>query len=79
MCTRCAMMASSVTPLVEEERVEVDGAVETEGVAVCVWGCLGLNYAVLCRMVTASMAHIYERWGDLRYETKKWQRSLVIA
>ena len=36
MCTRCAMMASSVTPLVEEERVEVDGAVETGGVAVCV-------------------------------------------
>ena len=36
MCTSYAMMASSVTPPVEEEGVEVDGAVEAGGVAVSV-------------------------------------------
>ena len=39
MRTSCAMMASSVTPSAEEEGVEVDGAVEAEGVIVCDWGC----------------------------------------
>ena len=59
------MMASCVTPPVEDKGVEVDGAVDAEGVAVCVWGCLGLNYAMLCRTVVAFMTHIYEKWGDL--------------
>ena len=36
----CVMMASSVTPPVEEEGAEVDGVVEARGVVVSVRGCL---------------------------------------
>ena len=36
MRTSCAMMASSVTPPVEDEAAEVDGAVEFGGAAVSV-------------------------------------------
>jgi len=46
MHTSYAMMASRVTPPIEDE-----GAVETRGVATSVWGRLGLSYASLCRMV----------------------------
>ena len=56
MRTSCAMMASSVTPPTEDEEVEVDGAVEVGGAAVCVWGYLSLNCAVLHRIVATSMA-----------------------
>ena len=38
-------MASSVTPPTEEEGAEVDGALEVEGVAICVWGYLVQSYA----------------------------------
>ena len=41
------MMASSVTPLAEDEGVEVDGVVEARGVTVSVWGRLSLKYATL--------------------------------
>ena len=64
MCTSYVMMALSVTPSAEDEGAEEDGAVEAKGATVCVWGCLSLNCAVLRRMVVASMAHIYEKWGD---------------
>ena len=66
MRTSYAMMASSVTPPTEDEGAEEDGVVEAEGATVCVWGCLSLNYAVLCRTIATSMAHIYKKWGDLR-------------
>ena len=65
MCTSCAIMASSVTPLVEDEGAEVDGAVDVGGAAICVWGCHDLNCAMLHQTVAASIAHIYEKWGDL--------------
>ena len=58
MHTSYAMMASSVTPPVEDKRAVVDGAVEAEGVAVSIWGHLSLSCALLCLMVAASMAHI---------------------
>ena len=45
MRTSCAMMASSITPPVEDEGVEVDGVVEAEGAVICAWGILGLSYA----------------------------------
>ena len=64
MRTSCAMMASSVTPLVENEGAEVDGTVEAGGAAVCVWGYLGLSCAALRRTVAASMAHMKVKWGD---------------
>ena len=65
MHTSCAMMASSVTLPVEEERVEKDGAVEAGGASMCVWGCLSLNCAMLHQTVAMSMAHVYKKWGDL--------------
>ena len=36
MYTRYAMIASSVIPPVEEEGVEVDGAIEVGGAIICV-------------------------------------------
>ena len=53
------MMASSVTPPIEDEGAEVDGAVEARGAAISVWGYLGFNCAALRRTLAASMAHIY--------------------
>ena len=58
MCTSCAMIASNVTPPAKDEGAKVDGAVEVGGVAISVWGHLDLSYALLCRTVAASMAHI---------------------
>ena len=55
------MMASSVMPPIEDEGAEMDEAVEAGGVAIFVQGCLGLSYALLHRMVAASMAHITEK------------------
>ena len=40
MRTSCAMMALSVTPLVEDGGMEVDGAVEAGGAIIFVWGRL---------------------------------------
>ena len=53
MCTSYAIMASSVTPPVEDEEAEVDGAVEAGGVVVSVRGHLGLSCASLHRTVAA--------------------------
>ena len=58
MSTSYAMMASSVTLLAEDERVEVDEVVEAGGAAICVQGCLSLSCALLCQTVAASMAHM---------------------
>ena len=65
MCTSCAMMASSVTPLVEDEAAEVDEVVESGGAAVFVWGYLERSCAILHLTVAASMAHMNVKWGDL--------------
>ena len=40
MRTSCAMMASSVTPPIEDEEAEVDEAVEARGVFVSIRGRL---------------------------------------
>ena len=58
-------MASSVTPPVEDEAAEVDGAVEFGGAAVFVWGYLERSCAILHLTVAASMAHMNVKWGDL--------------
>ena len=73
------MMASSVTPPAEEEGEEVDGAVEAGGAVVSVRGYLKQSCARLHLTVAASMAHIYEKWGDSGKEIEKWRRSLMIA
>ena len=65
MRTSCAMMASSVTPLVEDEGTKVDGAIEAGGAAVSVRGYLERSYAKLLLMVAASMVHMKVKWKDL--------------
>ena len=61
------MMSSSVTPLVEEEGADVDGAKRVGGAAVS--DRLDRNCASLRLMVAVSMAHMIE----------KWRKILVIA
>ena len=61
MHTSCAMMALSVTPSAEDEGAEVNGAVEAEGVAVYVWGSLGLSCASLHQTVAVFMAPITKK------------------
>ena len=56
MHTSCAMIALRVTPLTEDEGVEVDGAVEAEGVTVSVQGRLSQSCVSLRLIVVASMA-----------------------
>ena len=46
-----AMMALSVTPPIEDEGAEVDGAVEAGGAAICVWGRPNLSCASLRQTV----------------------------
>ena len=64
MRTSCAMMALSVTPLVEDGGVEVDGAVEAGGAVIFVWGRLERSSSTLCLTVAASMAHMNMKWED---------------
>ena len=52
------MMASRVTPLVEDKGVEVDGVKEAGGVVVSILGALGLSCASLLLKVATSMALI---------------------
>ena len=66
------MMALSVTPPAEDEGAEVDGVVEAGGVAVSIWGCLGLSYASLRLIVATSMAHITRKRGNSGKKTEKW-------
>ena len=57
MSTSYAMMASRVTPFVEEG-AEVDGVEEVGGVAVLVRGYFGRSLASLHLTVATSMAHM---------------------
>ena len=54
------MMSPRVTPLIEEEEADVDGAEEVGGVAVP--DRLERNCTSLRLMVAASMAHITWKW-----------------
>ena len=54
------MITSRVTPPVEEEEAEVDGAEEVGGASVCVLSCRNLSCASLHRTVVAPMAPIME-------------------
>ena len=71
------MMSLSVTPLVEDEGVDVDG-VEGVGGAV-IPDRLNRNYASLCLIVAESMAHITEKCSDKGKGTEKWHKICAIA
>ena len=77
MHTSCAMMASKVTPFVEEEGANVDGVVEARGIVVP--SRLKRSYALLRLTVTVSMAHMTWKWSETGKGTKKGCRILVIA
>ena len=55
------MITSRVTPPIEEEGVDVEGAEEVGEVAVCVWGHRSLSYASLRQTVAVSLAPITEK------------------
>ena len=54
-------MVASVTPPLEEEGAEVDGAEEVGGVAVSVHGRIGRSWASLCRIDAVLMAPMMEK------------------
>ena len=57
---RCsyAMIASRVTPPIDEEGADVEGAKKARGVTIFVCGYFSQSWASLRLMVAASMAHI---------------------
>ena len=75
MRTSCAIMSSRVTPPVEEEVADVDGAVEAGGRR----ASMRTSCASLRLMVAMSMAHMTWKWSEMEKGTKKWCRILVIA
>ena len=71
------MIASRVTPPVEEKGVEVDGA---EGVGrFADLDCLEQNYALLRLTVAAFIAPIMWKWSDMGKGIEKWHKILLIA
>ena len=63
------MMSPRVTPLIEEEEADVDGAEEMGGVANL--DRLDQNCALLRLRVAASIAPIIEKWLDKGKGTEK--------
>ena len=61
MCYSCAMIASRVTPLADEEGADVKGAEEAGGAIVSICGRFGQSWASLYLTVAASMAHMIEK------------------
>ena len=77
MHTSCAMMSSRVTPLVEEEGADVDGAIAAGGITIL--NCLERSGTLLRLTVAASMAPITWKWSEMGKGTEKWHRILEIA
>ena len=77
MHTSCAMMSSRVTPLVDEEGVDVDGVKEAGGIAIS--DSLKRSWALHRLTVAASMAHMTWKWSKMRKGIEKWHKILVIA
>ena len=71
------MITSRVTPPVEEERVEVDGAEGVGGAAVP--DRLERSCTSLHLMVAVSMAHITWKWLEMGKGIEKWHKILMIA
>ena len=71
------MIASRVTPLAEEEGVEVDGAERVGGAVNS--DHLERSYTLLRLTIAASMAHITWKWSEMGKGTEKWHKILMIA
>ena len=56
-----AMITSRITPPVDEEGANVEGAEEVGGVAISVYGRFGRSWASLRLIVAMSMANIIEK------------------
>ena len=70
-------MSSSVTPLIEEEGVDVDGAEGVGGATAS--ECLERNYASLRLMVLASIAPMTRKGSKEGKRSSKGRKNLVIA
>ena len=71
------MIASRVTPLTEEQGMEVDGA---KGVGVAADpDRLERSCASLCLMILASIAPMTWKGSEEGKGTSKWRKSLMIA
>ena len=55
------MITSRITPPVDEEGANVEGAEEVGGVAISVYGRFGRSWASLRLIVAVSMANIIEK------------------
>ena len=71
------MITSRVTPPVEEEGVEMDGAEGVGGAAVP--DRLERSCTSLHLMVAVSMAHITWKWLEMGKGIEKWRKILMIA
>ena len=71
------MIASRVTPPVEEEGAKVDEAEGMGGAANP--DRFEHSYVSLCLTVVASMTHITWKWPKMGKGTEKWRKILVIA
>ena len=65
------MIALRVTPSINEEGANMEGAEEVGRAAASVWDRFGLSCALLRQTIAASMAHMTVKGGDSRKETKK--------
>ena len=61
MHSSCTMMASSITPPLEEEGAEVDGMEGAKGVAVSAHSRINQSWALLCQTDGALMTLMTEK------------------
>ena len=57
----CVITALRVTPLVDEEGADVEGAEEVEGATVSIHGRFGRSWVSLSLTIAASTAHMTEK------------------
>jgi len=56
-----AMTTSRVTPPIDEEGVDMEGAKEVGGATVFIHGCFGRSWASLRLTIATSMTHMTEK------------------
>ena len=77
MRTSYVMMSLRVTPPIEEEGADVDGAIEARGIAVL--DHLEHSYTSLRLTIAKAMAHMTWKWSETGKGTEKWHKILVIT